>query len=138
MSSETKTFHIGDILSITTGALVSPRHIGGVYDILGWLVDEELFTHQLPRVARECEGFLVETFPDLPTEAPDFHESEVEVFAWLDRMTASHGETREVPRMREVDHTHIDPLTEIKLMRPDAEVLVMIDPNVDGFGASHE
>jgi len=137
MSTETKTFHIGDILSITTGALVSPRHIGGVYDILGWLVDESLFTHQLPRVARECEEFLIETFPDLPTEAPTL-TSKDEVFAWLDLMSAEHGETREVPRMREVDHTHIDPLTEIKLMRPDAEVLVMIDPNGDGCGATHE
>lgn len=138
MSTETKTFHIGDILSITTGALVSPRHIGGVYDILGWLVDESLFTHQLPRVARECEGFLAETFPDLPTEAPDFHESEAEVFAWLDRMVTEHGETRDVPRLPKIDHTPINFLTELKLMRPDAEVLVMIDPNVDGFGVSHE
>jgi len=124
MSTETKAFHIGDILSITTGSLVSPDHIGGVYNILGWLVDENLMTHQLPRVSRECEGFLIEQFPELPTEAPTL-TSKDEVFAWLDVMVAEHGETREVPRMPRVDHTPIDPLMEIRLLRPDAQVFVV-------------
>ncbi len=31
-----RDFDLGDIPSITTGALVSPRHIDGVYDILDY------------------------------------------------------------------------------------------------------
>ncbi|PFG17240.1 hypothetical protein ATK74_1803 [Propionicimonas paludicola] len=123
--SETKTFHVGDILSITTGKLVSPDHIGGVYNILGWLVNEDLMTHQLPRVSRECEGFLREQFPDLPTEAPEFDGKE-SVFAWLDQVVAEHGETREVPRMPQIDHTHIDPLQELHLLKPDAEIIPIV------------
>jgi hypothetical protein len=30
----TKQFHISDVLSITTGRLVSTRHMTGVYDLL--------------------------------------------------------------------------------------------------------
>lgn len=49
---ETKSFHIGDVLSAMTGTLVSPRHIGGVYDVLNWMTGESLMTHQLPRASR--------------------------------------------------------------------------------------
>ena len=61
----TKTFHLGDILSVTTSRLVSPRHIDGVYDILNWMTGDNLFTHQLPRASRECEGPLLAQHPDL-------------------------------------------------------------------------
>lgn len=123
--TETKTFHIGDILSITTGKLVSPRHIDGVYDILNWLTDDNLMTHQLPRASRECEGFLRAQFPDLPTEVNVDGLTEVHASAWFVAMEATYGATREVPRMPRVDHTRIDPITELWMMRPDAEVIVV-------------
>lgn len=53
----TKTFHIGDILSVTTSRLVSPSHIDGVYSILNWMTCDNLYTHQLPRAADECAPF---------------------------------------------------------------------------------
>lgn len=34
-----KEFHLGDVLSVTTGLLVSPSHIEGVYK---WLLDQEI------------------------------------------------------------------------------------------------
>ena len=34
MVAQTRYFHIGDVLTITTGCLLSPRHMEGVYDIL--------------------------------------------------------------------------------------------------------
>ena len=63
--AETKDFHIGDILSVTTGRLVSPRHIEGVYDILNWMTGESLFTHQLPRVSREAGPVLLAAHPQI-------------------------------------------------------------------------
>jgi hypothetical protein len=36
----TRAFHLGDILSVTTGCLVSPRGIAGVCDILNWMTGE--------------------------------------------------------------------------------------------------
>jgi len=60
-----KLFHIGDILSITTGRLVSPRHMEGVYDILGYMTGDSLFTHQLIRAADRCKPVLLEQHPFL-------------------------------------------------------------------------
>ena len=62
---KTKTFCLGDVLSITTGRLVSPRHIQGVYDILNFMTGDNLFTHQLPRAMEECAPFLLKQFPEL-------------------------------------------------------------------------
>ena len=59
----TKQFHLGDVLSITPGRLVSPRHMEGVYEILNFMTVDNLFTHQLPRACDECGPYLVEQFP---------------------------------------------------------------------------
>ena len=45
-----RDFDLGDIPSITTGALVSPRHIDGVYDILDYMTGEQLFFDSGARV----------------------------------------------------------------------------------------
>lgn len=127
--STTKDFHIGDILSVMTGRLVSPRHIEGVYDILNHLTADNLFTHQLPRASRECEPYLRERFPDLAAvEVPEVFEDAAHVHRWLAALVETHGETREVAAMRDGVHEYRDPLTEIKEMAGDRPVLVL-DPN---------
>ena len=60
-----KHFHLGDILSITSGILMSPRKIEGVYDILNYMTGESLFTHQLPRASKVCAPYLLERWPEL-------------------------------------------------------------------------
>jgi hypothetical protein len=60
-----RQFHISDILSITTGYLVSNRKMDGVYDILNFMTGEMLFTHQLPRAADECTPHLLRQYPIL-------------------------------------------------------------------------
>lgn len=60
-----KDFDLGDILSITTGRLVSPRKIGGVYDILNYMTGESLFTHQLVRASKTCKPELLRQHPQL-------------------------------------------------------------------------
>lgn len=142
MSTETKPFHLGDILSITTGRLVSPRHIEGVYDILGWMTGESLMTHQLPRAAGECEGPLRAQHPDLIAIAvPDFPGGDMESVKrfyerWLAEQVAICGETREVAPLAAGDHTSIDPLAELRMIRPDAEVIVVEVPDERPGGAA--
>jgi|SRR6185369_9185846 len=67
MSNEqqTRSFHLGDVLSITTGFLLSPRGIEGVYDILNFMTGDSLYTHQLPRASRECSPFILAQHPQL-------------------------------------------------------------------------
>lgn len=62
---ETKRFPLDEVLSIVPGNLVAVRHIDAVYDILNWMTNDELFTHQLPRAANECRPWLLEWFPEL-------------------------------------------------------------------------
>lgn len=50
-----KMIPLGDVLSVTQDALVSRSHIGGVYEILNFMTGDNLFTHQLPRAAAECQ-----------------------------------------------------------------------------------
>jgi hypothetical protein len=127
--TETRSFHIGDILSVTDGRLVSPRHIGGVYDILGWMTDESLMTHQIPRASRECEANLREQHPDLAAvTVPADLASEAAVLAWLAEQVATYGETREIAPLSTDDHTRIDPLAELAMMRPGLPVIPVVVP----------
>lgn len=126
--SETRTFHLGDILSITTKALVSPRHMDGVHDILNFMTGDSLFIHQLPRAARECQGPLLAQHPDLAgIEVPEF-DGEAEGITWLAVQVERYGEIREVAPLGADEHTHIDPLTEIRKMAPHAEIITMEMP----------
>lgn len=121
--SETKTFHIGDILSVLSGKLVSPKHIGGVYEICDWMTNRANMTHQLPRVSREVEPQLREDFPDLAAvEVPSGLNSEEKVLDYI--ASLGMGETREVERLRDpADHTDIDPIAEIRMINPNAKII---------------
>jgi hypothetical protein len=58
-----KTFDTLDVVTVSTGVLVSDRGIGSVYEVLNYLLDDDLMTHQLPAASRAVE-------PSLPTAAP--------------------------------------------------------------------
>jgi hypothetical protein len=136
--SASKTFHLGDILSVTTGKLVSPRHIDGVYDILNWMTGDNLFTHQLPRAMDECQGPLLAQHPGLAAVVPpeDFGpDPKAGVEAWLAGQVAIYGETREVAPLADDVHGHVDPLDELHLMRPDAKIIVVAVPDTAVPGA---
>jgi hypothetical protein len=126
--AETRTFHLGDVLTITTGRLVSPRHMDGVYDVLNFMTGDNLFTHQLPRAMDECQGPLLAQHPDLAAIEVPHLDGEAEVVTWLAAQVERYGETRAVAPLAAEDHTYIDPLTEIRQVAPHAEVIVVKMP----------
>jgi hypothetical protein len=134
----TRTFHLGDILTVTSGGrLVSPRGMDGVYDILNWMTGDNLFTHQLPRALRECEGALLAQHPDLaavtvPDEFTGGNSAEEAVARWLAEQITVYGETREVEPLAAEEHTRINPLTELRMVMPDAEITVVEVPPEQG------
>lgn len=75
---ESKTFPLGTVLSITTGYLLAPNGIGGVYEILNFMTGDNLYTHQLPRVGRECAPYLLKQFPALASPEVDFAAAELQ------------------------------------------------------------
>jgi hypothetical protein len=122
----TKTFELGDVLSITTGHLVSRRHIDGIYDILNYMTGDNLFTHQLPRAMDECKPFLLAQHPELAdVTVADVHGRD-EVYAWLDKQEAKFGALIDVEPVPTEDHTYIDPISELRMMRPDAEIISVV------------
>lgn len=126
--TETKDFHIGDVLSIAPGRLVSPDHIGGVYKILEWMSGEEgLMTHQLPRVSRECKPYLIEQFPELTSEdvPTSYPGGRGDVMAYLATLYPKYGERVQVARIPREAHTEIDPIAEIKMIRPDLPIITI-------------
>ncbi len=69
--SQTKTFPVGTILTVTTGRLLTkskgPRDngIGNLYELLAWMTNDSPFTHQLGRFAEECKPWIYRWFPEI-------------------------------------------------------------------------
>ena len=119
-----KGFHLGDILSITTGVLVSPDGIGGVYNILNYMTGESLFTHQLGRAAKKCKPFLDKQFPQLTDANTDGITSE----NWRERIDAlvkQYGKMFDVEPLPKGAYTYVDPITEAEAMVGKDRVIVV-------------
>jgi hypothetical protein len=125
----TRTFDLGDVLTITTGALVSARHVDGIYDILNYMTGDNLFTHQLPRAMDACAGPLLDQHPQLASVVlPDWpHGVTAEVVhAWVDEMRLTYGDSLPVAPLSEWHH--VDPLQEMVEMteRPDRVIPIYV------------
>lgn len=109
---ESKEFHLGDILSITTGRLLSPKKISGVYEILNFMTDDDLFTHQLPRASRECKPHLINQMPWLSgIDADGVNENNWE--KWLASQVKEHGRMHNVRKIPAGSHKFTNPLLEL-------------------------
>lgn len=109
--NDVKRFHLGDVLSITTGALVSRDHMAGVYAILNHMTGEDLFTHQLPRAMDDAQPYLFDQFPELrAVHFPGGLDSKEAVFAWVDEQAATYGEwfaVKAIPAVARMPHDPI-------------------------------
>ncbi len=120
----TKKFHLGDILSITTSKLVSPRCMDGVRDILNFMTGDSLLQHQFKRASDECEPFLLEQFPQL--KGIDF--SDITPENWRSRLNeevARFGEELIVHDLPPGRYKFRDPVEELVNMRGAGKVIVV-------------
>lgn len=107
-----KPFDLGDVLSITTGKMMSPRHMDGVYDILNFMTGDSLFTHQLPRAMTECAPYLLRQHPQLRNI--QFEQIMPENFNHiLNGLCAEYGEQLMVEPIPKHSHEFIDPISEL-------------------------
>jgi hypothetical protein len=108
--------------------------MGGVHEILDYMTGDALFTHQLPRACDECGPPLLEQHPQLADiPIPDFgtgERADIEwrVIAWLADLATQHGERLPVTPLSAEQHTRIDPISEIRMMRPDIPIIVIAPP----------
>lgn len=107
-----RMFDLGDILSVTTGRLVSPRHMEGVYDICRFLAGEPVWTHQLGRVCEEAAPGILARHPKLAEiVAPELAADTW--LPWLNEQKAIHGAELAISPMNADQHQSIDPLSEL-------------------------
>lgn len=141
-----KTFHISDVLSVTTGSLVSSRHIEGVYDILNFLTGDDLYTHQLGRAMNECGPWLRTQFPQLfpdnpltegllsglkeivdssPNDSREQRGKRIE--RWVETVRVAHKLPVQLPvyELGADMHTRIDPIEELEAMVGSKKVIVV-------------
>lgn len=132
--AETKEFHLGDLLSITDGHLVSPRHIYGVYDICDFVTGEKHMTHQLMRVAEVIKPWLLEQHPWLADiKVPDGLGSKEAVLTWLVGATEKYGPHHPVEAMPFGAYVGRDPMAEARELMPNAKfIAVDLPPSVGG------
>lgn len=119
-------FHLGDLLSVTTGRLVSPTQMDGVHRLLDYMTGDTLFTHQLPRACDECKPALLAQYPFLAkVETPDEFDGKSHVDSWLDSLVAEHGAEFEVQPLDSGDHTRINPIAELRMMAPGKPIIAV-------------
>lgn len=100
--AESREFELGDLLSVATGILVARRHVDALYDLMGFMTGDVLFTHQLPRAMDACAPELIRQHPWLTdVEIPDWSniprdQVKGAVFTWLDEVEAAHGRLHHV------------------------------------------
>lgn len=133
----TRSFHLADVLTITTGRLVSPRGVEAIYDVLNFMTGDNLFTHQLPRGMDECQAPLLAQHPDLaaveiPASFDAAGDVEAAVHAWVAEQVERFGEFREVAPLPAEAHTHINPLDELAMNHPHVKVIALTVPDQDG------
>lgn len=107
---DTTAFPLADVLSITTGRLLSRRHIDGMYTLLGHMTGHDLFTHQLPRAARECAPALLAQHPQLAGVTPPAGVDAFDLMAWLIEQERIYGEMLPVKALP--SSTPVDPIEE--------------------------
>ncbi len=138
MSDPTKRFHLGDLVSVTDGCLVSPSHLDGVYALVDFVTGQPHMIHQLSRASREVIPWLLDQHPWLADVVVDLtvpdgatrEEGWLIVATWLEKATARWGEYHEVRPMPLGMYVGREPIAELREKMPDAQIIVVDAPEV--------
>ncbi len=107
-----RAFDIGDVLSVTTGVLVSERGMEAVYDILNFLTGDNLLTHQLGRAADEMRSVIFRQHRALANISADGVTRD-NWRAWLADQKTRYPTTYVLVPAKGHEHESIDPLSEL-------------------------
>ena len=120
----TKKVHVGDVLSVTTGKLLGPNKMDGVYEILRHLCGEDIYTHQIPRVLPQCGPLVLKQHPQLAAVTGD-GVTAVTYQQWLGSVIAEFGEQLDIEPLAAGEHHSIEPLSELAEHFAPSRIAVM-------------
>ncbi|MFE7727449.1 hypothetical protein ACFU5D_16840 [Streptomyces anthocyanicus] len=124
----TRDFALDDILTMTTGRLLSRRHIDAVYDLANYMTGDNLMTHQLPRAADACGPALLEQHPQLRDAEPPADLDATDLMAWIVNAEREHGETLPVAPLPPEAWEQRNPVEELcDMVGPEKVVVVQAD-----------
>ncbi|MGY1549547.1 DUF7736 domain-containing protein [Streptomyces sp. MN6] len=124
----TRNYPLADILTMTTGRLLSHRHMDGVYDIANYMTGDNLMTHQLPRAAEACGPALLAQHPKLQGVEPPAGIDVPDLMAWLVNAERELGEQLPVAPLAAGQWDRQDPLEELCDMAGPEKVIVALLP----------
>jgi hypothetical protein len=128
---DARTFHVGDLLSVADGRLLSPRGYAGFMDFLCYMSGRPLFTHEVPSAISRCRPFLLAQHPRLgdPAMLAELRRlDEIQagpggkpaVLAWIADQAARLGEHLAVEPVPPGEDGVPDPVEElVRQMGPD-------------------
>jgi hypothetical protein len=125
-----RKYHLSDILSITTGKLVSIKHIDGVYDILNYLTGVNLYTNEIPRALKECKVYLLEQFPQLKEVNADGVNG-YNIYEWVESQIKIFGEYLEVDKLPVGIYEYKEPKVELAETMKKSQTI--ITQNISDF-----
>jgi hypothetical protein len=86
----TRSFPTLDVVSVTTGVMVSDRGMPALYEVLDYVLDDRLMTHQLPAASRAAEPGIYKQHPWLAgLDAPRGDLPALK--AWCAALVEQHG-----------------------------------------------
>lgn len=119
-------FHALDVVTVTTGRLVSDRGIASVYEVCSHVLgDDSLMTHQLPAASEAATPSLVDQHPWLADlEPPDDLD---ELWAWCAAIVAEHGERLEITPAEDPQWVQGNALRDLSAMTSKPVIGVVMD-----------
>lgn len=93
-------FHVGDVLSITTGVLLAPTKMKAVYKILNHMSGRSLLTHELPDEAERMKFKIWELYPTLRNVVVE-RVTEKNYKNVIKRLAKDYGKEFEIPGFKE-------------------------------------
>lgn len=122
-------FHLGDILSVMSGRLLSPNGVAGVQKLLNYLTDDSIMTHQIPRALTACGPILRKRYPGLaaiPIPVAGEFKTENDLVLWLAGEAAAHGGyTHAVQPLEPEIWQYRNPLEELTDVLPAEKIIVV-------------
>ncbi|GAA5155500.1 MULTISPECIES: hypothetical protein [Amycolatopsis] len=119
-----RRFHLGDLLSVTTGKLLSSNGYAGVQALVEYVTGQAHLTHQLSRAVEEIRPFLLQQHPwladaNIPRDVGD----RFDLLCWFAWAKEEWGEWHQVEPMPFGQYVGREPIAELQEMNPNAEII---------------
>ncbi len=97
-----KKFHLGDILSVTTGVLVSPHGGNGLRRIMEYMCNRSFkSSDEMTMLKKKCTKSILKQYPTLKKVDAE-RVSETNWERWLGEQTGKYGSFKKIKKLNEV------------------------------------